>query len=148
MFSVEAHKVSELVMLIVGTVIIAITIVVAAIAIKMSDKPDNIEKDTDNISVENNMYSDDIDWGYVCHKQDYVNAKGDEVYLLTYKQAINDKVLKRTDRVTQSTYDKFTIGDKFYRATYTEDGIRIYEGLEESKESEQSEKSEHWCLSM
>lgn len=142
MFSVEAHKVSELVMLIVGTVIIAITIVVAAIAIKMSDKPDNIEKDTDNISVENNMYSDDIDWGYVCHKQDYVNAKGDEVYLLTYKQAINDKVLKRTDRVTQSTYDKFTIGDKFYRATYTEDGIRIYEGLEESKESEQSEKSE------
>lgn len=142
MFPVEVHKASELVMLIAGLIIIAITIAVAVIAIKISDKPDNTEKDTANISVEDNMYSDDIDWGYVCHKQDYVNAKGDEVYLLTYKQITDDKVLKRTDRVTQSTYDKFTIGDKFYRATYTEDGIRIYEGLEESKESEQSEKSE------
>ena len=134
MFPVEVHKASELVMLIAGLIIIAITIAAAAIAIKMSDKPDNTEKDTYNISVEDNMYSDDIDWGYICHKQDYVNAKGDEVYLLTYKQVINNKVLKRIDRVTQSTYDKFTIGDKFYRAAYTEDGIRIYEGLEESKE--------------
>ena len=134
MFPVEVHKASELVMLIAGLIIIAITIAAAAIAIKMYDEPDNTEKDTDNISVEDNMYSDDIDWGYICHKQDYVNAKGDEVYLLTYKQVINNKVLKRIDRVTQSTYDKFTIGDKFYRAAYTEDGIRIYEGLEESKE--------------
>ena len=30
-------------------------------------------------------------------------------------------------RVTQSTYDKFTIGDKYYRARYTEEGIKIFE---------------------
>lgn len=143
MFPVETNRGVELFSLILGALVISIIIAVTAIALRVANN-DNDKEDNDknNISVEDNVYSDDIDWGYIYHKQDYINDKGDEVYLLTYKQVINNKVLKRTDRVTQSTYDKFTIGDKFYRATYTEDGIRIYEGLEKSKELEQSEQLE------
>lgn len=78
-----------------------------------------------------------IDWGFITDKKDYIDSNGKEVYLLTYEQNIGNKTIKRTDRVTQSTYEKFTIGDKFYRASYTEDGIKLFENRNKSSELEE-----------
>ena len=125
MFPTETSKGTEFLVFIVGGIILAIVIIVAAVALKISDRPDNPETNVESNIAEDNEA--DIDWGFIIDKKDYVSEDKGEVYLLTFEQVIDGKKYQRTDRVTQSTYDKFTIGDKYYRARYTEDGIKTFE---------------------
>ena len=123
MFLAKADKTWELVSLCIGLILVIVVILFAVLMQKITDKEN---KDTDKQS---SIESSDIeiDWGYIVDKKDYVSEDKGEVYLLTFEQIIGDKKYQRTDRVTQSTYDKFTIGDKYYRARYTEDGIKTFE---------------------
>lgn len=124
MFPVE-NKVAELIYVIVGAVLMLFLVIFTLVLVKTTDKGYN-----DNEESMLPEYSDikvEIDWGYIVDKKDYVSEDKGEVYLLTFEQIIDGKKYQRTDRVTQSTYDKFTIGDKYYRARYTEDGIKTFE---------------------
>ena len=125
MFPTETSRTSELIVIIVGVILLAIIIVVAIVANKIYDRPDNPDANVESNIAEDNEA--DIDWGFIIDKKDYVSEDKGEVYLLTFEQVIDGKKYQRTDRVTQSTYDKFTIGDKYYRARYTEDGIKTFE---------------------
>lgn len=137
MFPTETSKGTEFLVFIVGGILLVIVIIVAAIALKISDRPDNPDANVESSSEDSKSEEMNIDWGFITDKKDYIDETGKEVYLLTYEQNIGNKTIKRTDRVTQSTYEKFTIGDKFYRASYTEDGIKLFESRNKSSELEE-----------
>lgn len=137
MFPTETSKGTEFLVFIVGGIILAIVIIVAVVALKISDRPDNPDANVESSSEDSKSKEADIDWGFITDKKDYIDETGNEVYLLTYEQNIGNKTIKRTDRVTQSTYEKFTIGDKFYRASYTEDGIKLFEDRDKIRAAEE-----------
>lgn len=117
--------------------VILVMIIDINIVSNNNNKEDNVYSTEGYTDESSKSGEENIDWGFITDKKDYIDTDGNEVYLLTYEQNIGNKTIKRTDRVTQSTYEKFTIGDKFYRASYTEDGIKLFEDRDKIRAAEE-----------